>query len=63
MKILLIFSGIGYNRGGLRILITSTRKRSKVEVTHCINKKKMADNGDKKIKIDFKTFIFHYKRV
>ena len=51
MKILLIFSGLGYNRGRLRILITSAQKRSEVEVTHCINRKKKANNGEKKIKI------------
>ena len=51
MKILLIFSARVYNRGGLLILIMSTQKCSKVEVTHCINrKKKMADNGEKKLK-------------
>ena len=39
-------------------------KMPKAEVTHCINRNKMADNGEKKIKIlIFKTFIFHYKRV
>ena len=45
MKILLIFSTLGYNRGGLRILITSTQKCSKVEVTHYINRKKDGQQG------------------
>ena len=40
MKIVLISSALGYNRDGVRIAITSTRKCSKVEVTHCINRKK-----------------------
>ena len=40
MKIVLISSALGYNRGGVRIAITPTRKCSEVEVTRCINREK-----------------------
>ena len=46
MKILLIFSGLGHNKGGLCIFMTSMQKHSITGASCCINRKKMANNGE-----------------
>ena len=58
MKILLIFSGLGHNRGSLCIFMMAMQKHSIIGVSHCINRKKMADDGEEKKNLIFKPSYF-----
>ena len=48
MTILLIFSGLGHNRGDLSICMTSLWKHSKIGASHCIHRKNMANDWERK---------------